>query len=731
MPDADAPYRLDFPAATRVALVGAGFIADFHLEALAETPNVRVVCVCDPDRARAEAVARRFGVERVATSVGELAAVGVQVAHVLAPPDRHTELVRELLEAGIGCFVEKPLALSSKEAKELGARARELRLPLAVNHNALFHPAFVEVVRRVAAGHIGRVEHVRAILSVPLRQLDAQQFGHWMFRAPQNIVFEQAVHPFAQIHALVGAVDESSATLLGTRELTPGQVFHDKWSVVATAERGTVELSMAFGRSFPRQALEVLGTDGMLVADLQHGWVEEERKSAWLDFWNRFLAGSRRAAMLGRSAWRGLWDYAGTAALRRPRQDPFYAGLRASIRSFHARLRAGEPVRCDADEAAAVLRWCEAAAKPAVRAAKKAVAREPLQTGGEPREGEVVVLGASGFIGRATVRALLERDVPVTAAVRRTDGLPAEIAESVRDGRVRLVRARLEDRASLDEAFRGARVVIHLATGNGADWESIERAMIGGSVAAAEAALDAGVQRFVFVSSIAALYLGSDATRRGTMLDDDVPADPRAAERSLYARGKAETERRLLALHAERGLPLVVARPGVVLGAGTPPQHSGLGLWVRDNHCVGWGVGDTPLPLVWVDDVADALARMAVHRGTDLAGKALNLCALAPLTARDVVEEMRRASGRDLRFHARPLALSQTLELGKWVVKRAGGRAVPVPSWRDLKSRQLAPRFTSRTARDVLGWRPVQDRERFLARAVRPMVVPSTDGKSA
>ncbi len=127
----------------------------------------------------------------------------------------------------------------------------------------------------------------------------------------------------------------------------------------------------------------------------------------------------------------------------------------------------------------------------------------------------------------------------------------------------------------------------------------------------AEAALAAGVERFVYVSSIAALYCGPDCGR--PLLDDSVETDPRPGGREIYSRGKMEAERALLTLHRERGLPLVIARPGVVLGEGTPLQHSGLGLWVRDNHCVGWGQGDHPLPVVGVDDVADALVRLAVH----------------------------------------------------------------------------------------------------------------------
>jgi nucleoside-diphosphate-sugar epimerase len=307
---------------------------------------------------------------------------------------------------------------------------------------------------------------------------------------------------------------------------------------------------------------------------------------------------------------------------------------------------------------------------------------------------------------------------PVTVVARRAHSLPRVVVEGVRSGSVRFVRGRLEDRASLEAAFRGAHAVISLATGNGDTWEAVERGMVRGSEAAAEAALAAGVKRFVYVSSIAALYTGPDAGV--AEIRDAQGTDPEPAARSLYARGKIAAEAALLRLHRERGLPLVIARPGVVMGAGTPMQHSGLGVWNRDNHCVGWGLGDRPLPIVWVDDVADALARAARYAGQDLDGRALNLCARAPLTAQDVLAELRAATGRDLHFHPRSLELSQVLELGKWAVKKAGRRkGVEFPSWRDLKARALAVPFACDVAREKLGWRPVEDREGLLDRCVR------------
>ncbi|MFN0007732.1 MAG: NAD-dependent epimerase/dehydratase family protein [Planctomycetota bacterium] len=695
----------DFPGRPRrVALVGAGWIADAHAEVLAGIEGVRLVAVCDPDRARAEKLARRFGIPRVETSVEALSPADVDLVHLLVPPDLHERLARELLEKGLGVFVEKPLALSATAARALADLAERKGLPFGANHNFVHHPAFVRLLARVRAGEIGRVEHVRAVLATPLAQLEAFQFGHWMFRAPANIVYEQAVHPLSLVRALVGKADRVEPTILSTRELLPGQLFHDRWSVAATAGGASVELHLAFGAGFEQFRIEVRGTDGVLEADLRGNALSGEGKSRWLEFWDGYLATSRRGAMLRRDARRVLSRYLKSTLGLGRRDDGFFASMRGSIEAFHR----SPPQAADAVE---VLAWCDAIARVAAPPAPTRKLPEPAP----PRPNEVCVLGANGFIGRRTVLKLLERGLPVTAVVRRLDALPTEITQGAADGRVRIVRARLEDRASLDAALAGAKSVVHLATGGGDAWDEVYRSMVKGTAAAAEAALDAGATRFVYVSSIAALDTG-----RAGAIEDSLATDPSPDARPVYARGKIAAEKALLALRETRGLPLVIARPGVVMGAGTPMQHSGLGLWTRDNHCVGWGAGEHPLPLVWVDDVADALARIVAHAGHDLDGKALNLCASPDLGAREFVFELARASGRSLHFHARPLVSSQLMEIGKWIVKTIGGRRdAEFPSWHDLRARSLSARIPSGTARAVLGWKPVDEREAFLDRTVR------------
>jgi predicted dehydrogenase len=391
-----------------VALIGAGWIADPHAEVLsgrAGLEGVEVVLACDPDRARAEGLSKRFGIPRVLTSIDEIRPGEVDLAHLLVPPDLHEALARRLLELGIGVLVEKPLALSAAGARDLAGIAARHGLPLGANHNFVFHPAFIRLLARVRAGQIGRIEHVSVTLSVPLAQLEAGAFGHWMFQAPTNIVYEQAVHPLSLVHALIGRVESASTAILSSRELAPGQIFHTAWSIAARAERGTAEVHLAFGAAFERFRVDVRGTDGFLEADLRRDTLSGEGKSAWLDFFDSYLASSRRGAMLRREARRGLRSYLLSSLGLARRGDAFFASMRGSLQSFHRAIARGVAPASDAHVAVEVLEWCDAVAQatgPSSPPSLPARARAPAPPPERRSRSEATRSGETGTRGRAT-----------------------------------------------------------------------------------------------------------------------------------------------------------------------------------------------------------------------------------------------------------------------------------------------------------------------------------------
>jgi nucleoside-diphosphate-sugar epimerase len=387
--------------------------------------------------------------------------------------------------------------------------------------------------------------------------------------------------------------------------------------------------------------------------------------------------------------------------------------MRASIAAFHAALDAGTPPELDGAFGAMLVGACER-----IRDAAFAEAPAPaVQHDTAPRETtDIAILGGTGFIGSHLVRQCLAENLNVTVMARSVRGLAA----AFNDPRVRLVRGDIRDPNAVAGAVAGARVVVNLAHGGGgASYAEIRDAMVGGAETVARAAQQAGAHRLVHVGSIASLYLGPQPSP----VTGATPPDPQSEQRADYARAKAEADRALLAMHRDTGLPVVILRPGVVVGEGSSPFHSGLGLFNNEQHCIGWNAGRNPLPFVLAHDVATAILGACRADGVD--GKCYNLVGDVRWTARDTIIALATALQRPLRFHPSSPTRLWLLECGKWLIKRLTGRQVPAPSRRDFLSRGMMARFDCGDAKRDLGWQPVADPVTFRARAIEVHINPT------
>ncbi|MCX8101176.1 MAG: NAD-dependent epimerase/dehydratase family protein [Geminicoccaceae bacterium] len=691
-----------------VALIGAGQIAATHAAALVRRRDLRIVAVVDPVRVRAERLARSCGAAALFGSPEELRASGLcRAAHVLVPPSAHRSAAEPLLAAGIDCLVEKPLAASSADARALEDVAARAGAVLGCDQNYLFHPAFRRLQRTLAAGRLGRIRHVAAVFHMPLRQLEAGQTGHWMFKSALNLLLEQAVHPLSLLDALLGPLQLLDARPGPPRALGPGRDLVTSWQLALQGERGTAQLAFAVGTRWPIWQMVLACTDGTARLDLVDGRFERLEPTRYHEAVDRFLRSSGTALGLLAESARDLLAVTRFQLGRGPRPDAFFATIAGAVDAFHDALAARSAGPLAAARGRRLVELCEAIAAAAPAHATTSRPLAPRASGERPRP-DVLLVGGTGFIGRATVAAMLASGRAVAVLARSITDPPPPLD----DPRVVLHCGDVRDPDALARALRGVRAVVNLAHAGGAEEPSeIERAIVGGAETLWNAAATAGVGRLVQVSSIAALYLGDPAA----VVTGATPVDTDPG-RAPYARAKALAETRLRELAAAGGPELVILRPGLVVGEGTSPLHPGLGNFNRPQHCSGWNRGDNPLPFVLVEDVAAAIVAAIDTPG--IGGRAYNLVGPIRPSARAFLDDLARALGRPVRFHPQPVWRQQAVELGKWAIKRIGGRRVPLPSLRDLRSRGLAARFDTSDAERELGWRPVADPETFRARAI-------------
>jgi len=528
-----------------------------------------------------------------------------------------------------------------------------------------------------------------------------------MFDAPGNLLLEQAVHPLSQIVILAGAVEDLRPLAGPVLEIAPARPLYRTLDVSLACARFPAQLHFAVGESFPIWQVAAIGDDGVLIADIIANRFYTDRRTRWMETIDRAVSGWRNGGAIIRESSRGFADDVLSRLRLRPRSDPFFRSMRASIAAFHEALSSGTHLEIDGGFGTGLIAICEAIAQAAYPNAAPAPATLATAVAGDGTA-DVVVLGGTGFIGRHLVARLVAEGKRVSVMARSVSNLP----EAFHGPHVTLHRGDITDQAAVASAIGEAPIVVNLAHGGGdGSWEEICRAMVGGAEVVARVCRSQRVRRLVHVSSIAALYLGPQEA----LVTGATPPDPLAEKRANYARAKARCDRMLVDLHAREGLPVVILRPGLVVGAGTSPFHSGLGVYNNEQHCLGWNDGRNPLPFVLAEDVAAAIAKACDVEGID--GRAFNLVGDVRLDARDYTAALAATLGRPLRFHPQSPLWLWLIERAKWIVKRISGRRGSPPSLRDLHSRGLRARFDCSDTVTALGWTPVADRATFLARA--------------
>lgn len=690
----------------KVAIIGAGFIASAHVNALIKRRDVKLTVVVDPSVTAAAALAASAGGSETCSSVEELIKTQKpDAAHVLTPPNLHGRIATQLLEAGVDVLVEKPMAATGDECRAMLDAAAHSGAALRVNHNFIHHPAYARALQKISSGRCGPARRVQMRYAAPLRQMTARQFGRWMFNSPANLLLEQAVHPLSQIDNLMGGIEAVSATPGPERGVADGIKLVTDWMFDLECGDGLAQLQIVLGASYPSWTMSVLCDDGVVDADMFENRVTVRRPHASiapLDMARRNLGAG--LASIG-EATRGVIEFAGELSRLGPPSDGFSRSMAGAVNAFHDELASG--VRVQDETGLRLVRICEKAATEVSIAAPRIT-----KTPGVDERYDVAVFGGTGFIGQHLTAQLVERGDKVAVMARNIANLPALFDHE----NVGVFKGAISDENAVRSVCSRAKKIVNLAHGGGGETrEAIVRNMVSGAEAVARASSEN--ERLIYVSSSAALYLGDEHE----ILTMESTADPQADERADYAYAKIRSE---AAMRGFAELPLVIMRPAIVVGEGGAPFHSALGAYENETHCQGWNAGRNALPFILVGDVASAILSALDAPLEKVTGKAFNLAGDVRWNARRYTEELANATGRPLTFHGSSAALLYADEWLKWSVKKIAGRkSVATPSMRDIKSRGMVAKIDTSAEKELLDWVPCADETDFRARAIFPHAV--------
>jgi dihydroflavonol-4-reductase len=220
----------------------------------------------------------------------------------------------------------------------------------------------------------------------------------------------------------------------------------------------------------------------------------------------------------------------------------------------------------------------------------------------------VFATGGTGFVGKPTIRRLLESGHEVRCLVRRTSntGELEELGCGLSYGDV-------TDKASVVEGVRGCVWLVHLANVY-SFWEPdksvYRRINVEGTRNVMEAALEEGISKVAHAST--SVVWGKPAR---IPYDEETPVGPERF--TEYAQSKYEGDLVVWELHRERGLPVVVLYSGGVFGAGNPKSNGRYITDLAEGRMPFKVFENSTLTWVYVKDVAEAIVRALQKEGNE------------------------------------------------------------------------------------------------------------------
>ena len=193
----------------RVGVIGAGNWGRNHVRTLASLPGAELVAVCDTSQPTRDKVARQYPDVKVVDSAAALLGM-VEAVVIASPAITHADLARQAIAAGIPALVEKPFALSVKDAEDVAERSVRAGVPVMAGHLLEYHPVVDRLRELIQSGALGRIYY-----------LYGQRVNLGQVRKDENALWSFGPHDVSVALYLMGCAPET-VSAVGHSYLQPG-----------------------------------------------------------------------------------------------------------------------------------------------------------------------------------------------------------------------------------------------------------------------------------------------------------------------------------------------------------------------------------------------------------------------------------------------------------------------------------------------------------------------------
>jgi predicted dehydrogenase len=199
----------------RGALIGCGYVSQFHLEAWSRVPNAQLVALCDMDRNRLEKASAEVPDARCYTEAAKLFdhEEVLDFVEICTQPASHCELVELAARHGTHVLCQKPAALVRTDFRAMADACITAGVRLMIHENWRFRPWYRALRAEIDSGLIGRPIRLR-ISAHDMRALRPDGFAQQPYHAtmPRLILMDMGCHLVDTARYLVGEIQTISAT---------------------------------------------------------------------------------------------------------------------------------------------------------------------------------------------------------------------------------------------------------------------------------------------------------------------------------------------------------------------------------------------------------------------------------------------------------------------------------------------------------------------------------------
>ncbi len=262
-----------------IGVIGCGAIAQHaHLPAILRVSQYSLRAVSDPYIDVAREVARLSGLETSAacsTHRELLARSDVDAVCICAPTTLHADLVVESLQAGKHVLVEKPMAVTTDEARRMIAAAEEANRILMVGYNHTYDPAARELKKMLDAGELGEIRYTEAFFYEDLYAWTAGALAFKIKSPDQPSFWPQYETPYENlrefIHNFGSHVTNLFRTILGEPLRVEFARGDEKHALLAVLDYGSYPLlfkNIRGKQATFEKGLEICGSKKRVRLDL-------------------------------------------------------------------------------------------------------------------------------------------------------------------------------------------------------------------------------------------------------------------------------------------------------------------------------------------------------------------------------------------------------------------------------------------------------------------------------